>query len=364
MNAPSVLDVARFNPALESLRGIAALAVCYTHSLAVYRLDGSQAIWAVPIWQQSPAVAALTAVNALFNPQVAVLLFFVLSGYVLTLSLERQSIASFYSRRALRILPAMWAALLLTYALNQIDHSGASVSDWYAIDFAQPTLRDLYRNLALIDFKVSSVTWTIRIELLGSAMMPLFVAALRLRRPWRIAVLVALIAVVVVTRTDFRYLLCFYVGALLTQARPRHAWIYLAAGIAVCIALRFSLLEITHSGTAVLIGTLGGSLLLAGVLCRHFHALETPPVRFLGRVSYSLYLLHPSMLGLAAILAFKFTAAPILGTLMIFALSIGLSLPMAWASHRWIELPSMAAGKVVSTAPWMVRGVGSRTEVQ
>jgi peptidoglycan/LPS O-acetylase OafA/YrhL len=70
------------------------------------------------------------------------------------------------------------------------------------------------------------------------------------------------------------------------------------------------------------------------------------------------------MLGLAAILAFKFTAAPILGTLIIFALSIGLSLPIAWASHRWIELPSMAAGKVVSTAPWMVRGVGSRTEVQ
>ncbi len=93
-----------------------------THSVAVLRIDGVAAFWAVPFWQQSPAAQATTLPNAIFNPGAAVVLFFVLSGYVLGLSLRREDaplrdrLGVYLWRRGFRLLLAMWASILL-YAL-------------------------------------------------------------------------------------------------------------------------------------------------------------------------------------------------------------------------------------------------------
>lgn len=339
--------------------------MCYTHCLSVYRLDDSPSIWEVPIWHQSPGVAFLSFLNALANPQAAVVLFFILSGYVLTLSIDRTGglnvagAATFYLRRALRILPMMWAALTFTYALAQLNYSAPAeyMSDWYVSEFERPlALSDLLRNFALLDFKVSPVTWTMRIELLGSLLMPLSARIVfRAGKGSKLIVLMLLFAVVGATRSDFRYLVCFYVGSLLTTLDLRRfekrSIALFSAGLAICALLRLSLIETAHSGLSVLIGTVGATLLLAGVLASppQFAALEGTVARRVGRLSYSLYLLHPAILGLTAIAAVAINLYPRLpawiASLALFIISTLAALALAAYSHRYIELPSIAAGK-------------------
>jgi peptidoglycan/LPS O-acetylase OafA/YrhL len=84
---------------LQSLRGIAALTVAIGHALTYYYATSSYG-------------------SMVLNGRGAVVVFFVLSGYVLTRSLrsthfDRHSVLYFYGQRAFRIYPAMWAASTL-----------------------------------------------------------------------------------------------------------------------------------------------------------------------------------------------------------------------------------------------------------
>src|SRR5262249_9621237 len=89
-------------PELQSIRGIAPCVVMLGHCASYY---------VAPKWFH-------TAELMLANGEGAVVLFFVLSGYVLAnlLSkspLDSKAIASFYLRRLFRIYPALWLASLL-----------------------------------------------------------------------------------------------------------------------------------------------------------------------------------------------------------------------------------------------------------
>jgi peptidoglycan/LPS O-acetylase OafA/YrhL len=82
---------------LQSLRGIAAFVVAASHLSMVYTLPR----------------AARLSLDCVLNAHAAVILFFVLSGFVLTASLVRNelsfpSIVAFYVRRVFRLYPALW----------------------------------------------------------------------------------------------------------------------------------------------------------------------------------------------------------------------------------------------------------------
>jgi len=355
----------QFNPKLESLRGMAALAVCFTHSLAIYRLDQSAAIWTVPIWRQTFWTACLTLVNAIFNPNAAVALFFVLSGWVLTVSLTARTSSpfkgtlAFYLRRCFRILPMMWCALIFTYLLSKMGHAAPfqQTSDWYAANFEQPThLGDLLRNLFLVDFKISGVTWTMRIELLGSLALPLLVYFYS-RSGWygRLVLLGALAALPAFTDNDFRFLICFYVGTLLTDkgiilAYAKRPILLVGLGLAICAIVRL-IPGFNHHPCIRLLGqTTGAALILLGVLgeSADFKVLETGPFRVLGRLSYSLYLLHPAVLGLCAVGAFAIrlypTVAPTAANVLIFISSVLITVALSFLTYQWIERPGIVLG--------------------
>ena len=356
----------RFNPKVESLRGLAALSVCFTHSLGIYRIDNNVGIWNVPIWQQSPWAACLDLINAIFNPHAAVILFFILSGYVLAISLgmgrapTANSVAGFYLRRVLRIVPMMWAALLFAYALSKLNHSVSDslVSVFYINTFEYPIhLTDVLRNAVLVDFKASPVTWTMRIELLGSLLMPAIVWFLVRAATWqKFAALLALFAVPYLGHSDFAYMVCFYVGALMTDRNlvapfARGPVIAVCVGLIICAALRLSIFMNNHPTLVVIFGTIGAALVLLGVLAgpSNFGFLESGPCRIVGRLSYSLYLLHPPVLGICAVGAFALNLYPALSgataNLIIFFVSTAAAMACAAISYRWIEVPSMALGK-------------------
>src|SRR5262245_45966009 len=106
------VSAARFQPRLESIRGVAALMVVLFHALALIRIDA----W---LPQKIRAVLQLAGDG---NGGVAI--FFVLSGYVLARSLDASAPASsgllpetlrFAVRRVLRIWPAMVVCLLACF---------------------------------------------------------------------------------------------------------------------------------------------------------------------------------------------------------------------------------------------------------
>ena len=111
MQLKASTSAAKFSPRLESLRGIAALVVLLCHAFMVVRASG---------WQQSVIEIGGTV---LFNGKPPVVLFFILSGYVLRLSWDRSSkplvqrYLIFAFRRVLRIYPAFLVVSLASLLL-------------------------------------------------------------------------------------------------------------------------------------------------------------------------------------------------------------------------------------------------------
>src|SRR5579859_7503752 len=96
---------------LDALRGLAALAVSFQHVLLLTGAAGAVL-----------ALAALTPLNAMFDGTRAVLFFFVLSGFVLAVPFFRGVVspAGFVAKRAARIYPAYWLALVVSIAIYSI----------------------------------------------------------------------------------------------------------------------------------------------------------------------------------------------------------------------------------------------------
>jgi peptidoglycan/LPS O-acetylase OafA/YrhL len=113
-HSPRNTDSHRFIPGLESVRGLAALAVCLFHTGHI-KLN------------ETTIVPAHSSINALFNGHSAVVLFFVLSGFVLRLSLANKwsqpipIVASGYLvARLFRLFPVIVATVLVRAAVRWI----------------------------------------------------------------------------------------------------------------------------------------------------------------------------------------------------------------------------------------------------
>jgi peptidoglycan/LPS O-acetylase OafA/YrhL len=81
--------------------------------------------------------------------------------------------------------------------------------------------------------------------------------------------------------------------------------------------------------------------------------LNVPVMRFLGLLSYSLYLCHQVIL--FALDYRVFPAQPLITAVVTFPLSVLFS----WGVHRFIERPSARARKAFVTTPWLRAGLPS-----
>ncbi|WP_167525387.1 acyltransferase [Roseomonas genomospecies 6] len=348
---------------LESLRGLAAIAVVLAHASAIFSVDGISAYWGVPLSSQPPSTLVLSLIGALFNPGTAVVFFFVLSGYVLTRSLADAPLAfgKYLVRRAFRLFPPMWASILLMWALLAIGGPPADktvFSDWFnAVFSAGIGLRDVAENVVLAAFKANPVTWTMYVEAIGSLFIPFSLLVSRyfdgrhLGSASRYALLLVTLALSMAAfpSLSLSYVVCFQVGAVLAQNRSlvivRHQGAVILAAIAamVCERLfipseRWSLLVNIAVSAAVMLVVLGRAE--TGFL-RH------GAMRFVGLVSYSLYLFHPPVIYVAA------TAAAALGlgghgvwpSLGLLVVVVALSLVLAAVAHRLVEAPTRRAGR-------------------
>ncbi|MGN7454086.1 acyltransferase family protein [Paenibacillus pasadenensis] len=322
---------------LDGLRGLAAFAVVISHYMQVFypaALSGNpqqaHSQWDVGYGQ--------TPLNLFYNGQFAVCLFFVLSGYVLSVRFFKrqldpeaflQSLQSSAVRRYLRLAVPAAASVglvylgLMTHAFHLKDIWEATGTDmkkdYYALD------QHLYTVIkaAVFDpfFRFEShpynpVLWTMSYELLGSFLIFGFIALFgRAKRRWIVYVVLSLAFIQT-------YFVAFLWGMLLADLlrgrwirRTRSTLLVLAAGIylgsAPYIPLKGTMYEPIAATTALFNGwiqldldsrllarTAGAAMILFALqrLKLLQLLLAWRPFAYLGKVSFSLYLVHFTVL--------------------------------------------------------------------
>jgi peptidoglycan/LPS O-acetylase OafA/YrhL len=345
---------------LQAIRGLAAVVVLFHHSLFYFSTTPDFRFFS----------------EALLNAHAAVVVFFVLSGYVLTRSLYGKPrsfrlFTIFFVRRAFRILPALWAGLLLaSFYLFEVRGSVSvpHLSQWIADYHPGPARLKEFAGAAVgADASLLPPLWSIRTELLASCFIPLMAAALAYGSSamFAIAVLTATAALVgeVFGAGIFIYLTDFVLGAAILSLKPLgrwwpgSRWMVVVASVMVLLFGRLASPDwrFDVGYHAVLPGLIEGvaaaTLIHALVSDRRLgRVLRDPRLIWLGDVSYSLYIVHFPVMALVAIgLTIFFPATwlwgPDFAAIVLAGCTLVLSLGLAHISYIGIELPGIGLGR-------------------
>ena len=368
---------------LDGLRGFAALVVVACHVLSVVPGIGhvvfderSRPLNSAETW------AVFSPLHLLWNGTPAVHVFFVLSGFVLILPFTKtgrgKGWTSYYAKRLLRLYIPAWASLALAAALISLVPRTASPlqSSWADMSVVNSDLGRVVRDglLLLGASTVNTPLWTLRWEVLFSLLLPLYVlVTLRWRRIWhlKLALAVGLSVIGAVQEVQWLiYLPIFAIGAILgverdrirelTASWPRFVWIPVSAAGLLLANAEWINREKPVSGVETLI-TIGATLIvLVFLLCAPVKKLgDTAVAQWLGRISFSLYLVHLPII-LAAVTLLRSVSLP-----LALAVSVVLCFAAAELFFRCVEQPahrlSVAAGRAVERRAER-RGGGGQAE--
>ncbi|HEY0330966.1 MAG TPA: acyltransferase [Rhodopseudomonas sp.] len=352
--AVAATSKARFYPNLEAARGVAALMVACFHAGGTSYLSADGSHTSLLRDPHLPFHWAALPGQILGNGVGAVILFFVLSGFVLALTLERsaeslgQSALGFFGSRIVRIFPAALTTLALFVALHAA--FGATLPMSGSFD---PL--NVMRNALLLKTDINGVTWSLQFELLGA---PLIFAAFWLHRRFGVVPL----AVIFTTLLGLSFasqwqalfdrpstfaplysfvagMAAYFYGRGLVD-RLQRPGVALAIGLA-CFAMARIVLGFTSvwSGVAETVSSAAIVALLA------FGPFRVMP-RFYGRISYSFYLLHaltlpiiwsrPDLLGALVAAGVPRTAI----ALVLLVGSVAAITPLAWLQYLVVEVGS------------------------
>ena len=270
--------------ALDALRGMAALGILFYHYTTRYnQIYGHSA----PLPFYVPA------------GRYGVMLFFMISGFVILMSLERtQSLLEFIIKRLARLYPTYWTAIALTFSAVAL--------------FGLPG-REVPLPVALLNglmfhplFKVADVDgayWTLMVELIFYAMMALLLMLRLLPRVEWVMALWLLVntlenynLLIEVPEAAERWLILeyahlFVMGIVFYRLRRSGGSLLRYGLLAACFAYHLSVTATLAERIAVLLFMGAFFLINAGRL----KAIAVPPLLGLGAISYPLYLIHQNI---------------------------------------------------------------------
>ena len=296
---------------------------------------------------------------------VGVDIFFVLSGYLITrliaveiLETQAFSFGNFYVRRIRRLYPALvstviatWLAAVLLLSPAQLENFAASAiaalfsysnilfylqADYFdALSTTKPLLHTWSLSVEEQFYLLWPLTLLLAHKLFGrrgmvAALAAICVASLALAQFWLDA-----------DRTAAFYMLParaieLGLGALVVFLPAlRNRWLLNAATIIVCAAMIVPMALYTEAtpfpGLSALLPCIGAALFIAGSKSDAAAPFRLGPVAWIGRISYSLYLVHWPLIVLWRAFTYRpieWTDALLLG---------GLSVLLAWLQYALIE---------------------------
>lgn len=364
---------------LDSIRGLASLTVVFSHLVLVTTIPAFSILFA----NYSP-------LRILTNGHSAVVMFFVLSGFVLFLPFQSNkpvSYRAFLIKRITRIYIPYLVAITLSILACSILSTGSirGLSEWFNNTWNKPVnLKSIVENVMLIGNYNSdlynNVIWSLVHEMRISILFP-FLAFLLIRLNWKMIVGICLGLSLISGlnqlflmefsygyRTSFmdtvHFISMFLIGGLLAKHKEDLLPIYRKlTRINKMVILLSSLVLYNYSGAVKIIGELlgihafgdiskdyvatAGSFVLILIALgsqKAMHVLLNRPIRLLGALSYSLYLYH-----LPILFSLMYLYHSVLPMMIIYLLTIIISLPVAALSYRYIELPAIAFGKTLTS---------------
>lgn len=253
------------------LRGVAALAVVLSHFGRMFTND--------------PKFGDLFAFFRDYG-RYGVQMFFVISGFVIPLSLDQAhykltSYAAFLKKRAYRLHPPYIAALILTLVLSYLSYK--ATGQVYEENAISITKSFFYLHFP----KSNPVFWTLGVEVIYYLFIGLFFPVFK-KYP-ALAAIVILPLLIVLSQTTlvgyvkfFNYTLYFLVGIFGYFIYSKQKLLFNAVGLAASLTALFYFKELPSAFIALLT-----------ILFIFFYKYKVPkPLNFLGEISYSVYLIH------------------------------------------------------------------------
>jgi exopolysaccharide production protein ExoZ len=313
---------------IQYLRGLAALAVVVHHVTRSMAPQGSR-------------IAELDLGHA------GVLVFFVISGFVMSFACAGESPATFAMRRIIRVVPLYWVMTLVYFAILERNDIAAGTPFLRLPHLMESLFFVPHFHLRVPDaiWPVLVQGWTLNYEMF---FFLIFFVGIALHRPriFSMALLVLLLAIGLafgpvdprlVTWTS-PLLLLFLAGVLLAEARMRVS----LARLVWALPLGIGAMALGSGGVfgGVLIIGIGAVLVLLGTLALQ-ERLPDVHLRWLGALgdaSYSIYLSHTLFL-LVLFKGLAFVQSPFwVKALAATLLSTGLG----YLVYIWLERPMIA----------------------
>ncbi|MDF2522520.1 MAG: hypothetical protein K0R31_161 [Clostridiales bacterium] len=359
---------------LDSLRGLASLTVFFSHAVNMLVISGDFF-----------KVVSNSVLHIFWDGAAAVILFFVLSGFVLTLpfvgKVEREpEYFTFIIKRIFRIYPAYFFALFFAIVIKTYFYNRAGIMEFsefvrqfWGWKMSDLTIQSIIKHMLMIGPRyemgqIDPIIWSLVVEMKISVLFPFVILLVKELRSAKTGVMLFLGTVLAYKLSDkgllgrlpfldenvYHYFSMFLMGALLAKYKdPLIEWVRKTPPIinififAVGIVLytgRYSLHELGISyGNYNYVVSVGVGIILIYVIAlpQRFKVLTSRPIKLLGDISYSMYLLHfPILMTVTSIIYAKFGSIKIS-----YAVSLVLTLVLSYISYKWIELPFQNMGR-------------------
>ena len=329
-------------------------------------LDGVRAIAVIMVitWHLPE-----TSIYSRLNGWEGVNIFFGLSGFLITTLLIRErdaghlSLRGFYIRRAHRILPVYALALGLYVLLT----AGGAIPTWQRLWDHIGYFATLNVDLVRHDPMPFSQAWSLGVEEKFYLAWPLLLvtAVFAVRRAWRVWIaalplLVALAADEGLHSTYADLYIAISAGCLLAFAldderfyRPiRRLLAIPLVAVAVIVLVQ---LVLPHGKVYALVSVAALGCVLVGATNPAGRLLATRPLQWVGRRSYSIYLIHGlaiqaarDLIGIDAHSVWRVTTR--------FVLVVALSCAAAHLIYMLVERPMIRRGHRLAAKPRRARG--------
>lgn len=358
----------------DLLRGIAALGVVIGHFTVLY-LTNPDVVSLIAIGEPSQAVIlpkSVTEFIGFFNlPSMGVAVFFLISGFVIPLSLQGTDTRAYLLKRFLRIFPTYWIALL-------IGVGALFVSAAFWSKTVTHTEVDYLSNMFLLAnlfarFDILSVAWTLQIEVKFYLLAPLFYMALKRGMLFPLLLCGAAVVGVFWNATalcdnvniacwdhyrfasrmlwsDVMFMVYMLIGSVLyahyRKLIPNWQAVVGVLFLFACYHACVPATPLPTLGSERHLPYVWGLMIFVSLYLARDRVSLTRPFRFLADISYSLYLIHP-LVGYVTIRLLEGAGLPYLAS---FAVALALVIALATAMHTYVEAPLIALGKRLSTA--------------
>ncbi|MBT2758391.1 acyltransferase [Mesobacillus foraminis] len=362
---------------LDSLRGLAALSVLFGHMLLIFNSSYVTTL----LFEYGPLRFTVAGSEA-------VTLFFVLSGFVLSLpfySQRRFSYGKYTIKRICRIYIPYISAIFITLLLRELFFTNkiTDLSQWFNVNWSQPfTLSALKEHLLLISTftsNLNNVVWSLVHEMRISLVFPLIMfilIRLDLKKSIGFGLGISILSVVYAIVFDaqfwgtelyatLHYSSIFVVGALLSKYHtvlrqhllqlnmPKKCLLLFTGIILFLYAHPSFILNILQPGFNPFLRTvidtwftsIGASIIIMFAISVNIFSkmLKTKVVNYIGKISYSLYLIHLSVLFSSFHLLYN-----VLPTWVVCVVAFAASLMLASLMYHIVEKPSIILGKYLT----------------